>query len=197
MASNTFLAPRRNSARRIKSVEHQVDDDARDRDVEPERVSPARDAPVAQVVAAQRTPERDEDERHNARGQRDVRDENREIERAHEALPLEAYRAVLRVIDDVRDEEEARDGERRKHASAVRVDPSARDEVEARDEQDEARGVQGRVQVRQYRVVHKTEVGVPTRAAAAAALLSAAPGLSLLSEAPRRFPSLNCDAASH
>src|ERR1044072_7922887 len=128
--------------RPVQVIEHEVDDDARDGDVEPNRIRPKRDASVARTGARARATERDADERHDGRREDDVRDENDEVDRADKPLTLKTHGAVLRVIDDVGDEEEAGDGERREHQAAVRLNVPMPDFVERRDEQYEARSVE-------------------------------------------------------
>ena len=68
----------------------------------------------------------------------DVRDQNREVDRPHEALAREAHRADLRVIHDIADQKERRGDEGRDHHRAVLRDPPRADQHVA-DEQQDAR----------------------------------------------------------
>ena len=76
-------------------VEHHVDDDTGDRDVEPEGKGDARDRAVAVEAAAQRARQGDEHQRDDDHGQHGVRDEDREVERADPSGSLKADRAEV------------------------------------------------------------------------------------------------------
>ena len=83
------------------------------------------------------------------RGEHDVRDENREIQRPHEALSRERHRSDLRVIHDVADEEHRRGGERRDHAAPMLLDPARANQDVAGEQEDAGQRVQGGVDGRQ------------------------------------------------
>src|ERR1019366_10214144 len=61
-------------------IEHQVDDHARHRDVEPKRKGPARDSPMPVKLSTQGPRERNDHHRHNDHRQDRVRDQDREVE---------------------------------------------------------------------------------------------------------------------
>jgi len=96
------------SVRSVDLVDHEVDDDAGDGDVEPEGEGPAGDEAVLIEPFEPSAAERDDDERNNGDRQQGVRDQNREVDRADPALSLEEDHLVnAQVIDHVRHEEHA------------------------------------------------------------------------------------------
>src|SRR5437667_10691462 len=74
------------SANTSPAIEHPVDDDAGDRDVEPDWERPACDPPVAVEAPGQRPPDRGERERNDGGSQHHVREEQAEVQRADQAL---------------------------------------------------------------------------------------------------------------
>ena len=82
-------------------IKHQVDDDARDRNIEPHGESPARNPPVARELTAKGSPERNDDEGNNRCRKYRVRDQNNEIKRSHPPRAGEASRPVMVVINQI------------------------------------------------------------------------------------------------
>src|SRR5205814_1763374 len=66
-----------------------INQHAGDRDVEPYGICEAGDASVSVIAGAESTGERDQDHRHDRRGENGVRGEQRKINRADDALGFE------------------------------------------------------------------------------------------------------------
>src|SRR5712691_5667306 len=143
----------RPQGQRSQAIQHPVDDDAGDRDVEPERERPARDPDVAVETPGQRAPDRRERQRHDGGGQHDVRHQQREVHGTDPPLAGEWPRARVEVIHDVGDQEDGGQNERAHHARQMRDDVPATDEDVAGREQDRAAAVQHRIQLGQRRDV--------------------------------------------
>jgi len=82
-------------------IEHPVNDDSRDGNVEPHGQRPARDAFVQLKTPAQRAIKGHEHQRDDRGREYGMRTEQREIEAAHRALSREARHAVMRVVPEV------------------------------------------------------------------------------------------------
>lgn len=79
-------------------IKKQINDDACDGDVEPHRKRPARNPPVPYKVAAGGAIQRDANEGHNKRRQNRVREQDDEVNGAHESGAGKARRAVKIMI---------------------------------------------------------------------------------------------------
>ena len=75
-------------------------------------------------------------------------DQDREVDDPNGTLARERPRPGVGVIDDVREEKEARRGKRRNHRGAVAFDLPAQDEVVAGEQEQPGDAVQCRVQGR-------------------------------------------------
>ena len=94
--------------RGVDLVDHEVDDDAGDGNVEPEGEGPAGDEAVLVEAFEPSAAESDDDERNDDDGQQGVRDQNGEVDGADPTLPLEEDHPVnAQVIDHVGHEEGA------------------------------------------------------------------------------------------
>lgn len=133
-------------ARWIEAVAEQIDDHARYRHVHPDRPGPARNLAMAREVAAQRPPQRNQRQRHDRRGENDVRNQDAEIDRTDRAPPLKAHVADVIVIGRVGDEEQGRDREGAQHAGAMRPNPAHPDKYETGQQQDRGDAVQDRIE---------------------------------------------------
>ena len=100
-------------------VEHQVDDHAGDRDIHPDRVSPAGDLAMLLKLAAQSERERNDDQRHDDGSENRVRNQNREINRARPSVAAKTDRADVGVVVEIAAEKQARHDEGRNHRRAV------------------------------------------------------------------------------
>ncbi len=100
-------------------IQHEVDDDAGDADVHPEREGPARNRPVQRVAGPQCARERDQHQRHDDNGQDRMAQQDREIERARPAVSLKQNVSDVGVIVEVRSEERRRGAERGQHYEPV------------------------------------------------------------------------------
>src|SRR5262245_50463910 len=134
----------------VKLIEHQVDDHAGHRDVEPDRQSPARDLSVKVESLLQRAGERHEDHRHDRDGQSRVRDQNEKVDGTNDSFSLEPRGAQLlaEVVNQIRSQKQRRGNERANHRSLVGFDLLLTNEEVTRDEQDRADAVEDRVQSR-------------------------------------------------
>ncbi len=128
--------------------EHGVDDDAADRDVEPNRESESGQAPVRGKATAEREKKSDENHRQGYDRETNVGDEQREIEVTNRALALKAHVAVEGVIGDVGDQEKGGKDKRREHGRPVLADALGPDEAETGDEGDGGEGIEQGVERR-------------------------------------------------
>ena len=114
-------------------IEHQVNYHSSDGDIHPKRQREARDGFVAEEVPALRSAYGDDYEGNDDRRQECMRCKNGEIDRACDSLPCERRHAVMRVIDDVRNQEQHRSRQSRNLAIAVGDDSlSLNEKVAAR-----------------------------------------------------------------
>src|ERR1700737_3237392 len=116
--------------------EHSVDDDAADRDVEPNREGESGQAPVRKKATAEREKKSDENHRQGYDRETNVRDEQREVEVTNRALALKAHVAVQGVIGDVGDKEKRGKDKRREHGRPVLGYAPSADEAETGDQGD-------------------------------------------------------------
>ena len=104
---------------------------------------------MALELAAERQPHRAERERYDHARQGDVRNQNREVERAHPSMAGEAHVADFVVIDQVRGEKYRRDDKGADHARAMRPHPSHFDENKSGQQQNRGASIKDRVQRRE------------------------------------------------
>src|SRR5262245_47835383 len=122
----------------LHSIEHPVYDNSSHGNIEPDRKSPAGDAPVCVEAFSKGPKERDQSQRYNRRCQNGVREKNREIDQPDTSLPFEWNGAHLVVVDKIRNQEKNRASESREHARFVRLDVSRFDEQVSTDQQNGA-----------------------------------------------------------
>jgi hypothetical protein len=139
--------------------EHGVDDDAADRDIEPNRKRESGQAPVRGKATAEREEKSDENHRKGHDRETDVRDEQREVDLTNRALALKAHVAVEGVIGDVGDEEKGGKDKRREHGRPVLADVLNADETETGDEGDGGEGVEQSVECRKEEQVGAGNIG--------------------------------------
>jgi len=82
----------------------------------------------------------------------DVRDQNREVERANPSMAGKAHVANFVMVEQVRGEKYRRDDEGADHACAMRAHPSELDENESGEQQNRRASVKDRVQRRERMV---------------------------------------------
>src|SRR5690348_1934125 len=111
----------------IDAVQQEIDDDAGDRDIQPDGESPAGDAPMTIEFLSQSTREGNHSERQNNYRQHGVSGEQGEVDRANPALPLKMNDSGMQMIDDIGREKGRGAKKREKHKGAVRSDPAAAD----------------------------------------------------------------------
>ena len=128
--------------------EHGVDDDAGDRDVEPNRKSESGQAPVRGKAAAERKEKSNENHRQGHDRETDVRDEQREVDVSNRTLALKTRVTVEGVIGDIGHEEKGGKDKRREHGRPVLADALGANEAETDDEGDGGEGVEQGVERR-------------------------------------------------
>ncbi len=89
-------------------IQHQVNYDSGDRNVQPHRQGVARDPLVSLKVATLRAPHGDDHKGNDHNREEGVRVKNSEIDWPHNSLPAESSDAMMRVIDDIRDKKQYR-----------------------------------------------------------------------------------------
>src|SRR5260221_13170834 len=139
--------------------EHGVDDDAGDRDVEPNWKSESGQAPVRGKATAEREEKSDENHRQGHDRETDVRDEQRKVEITNRALALKTHVAVEGVIGDVGDEEKGGKDKRCEHGRPVLADALNADETETGDEGDGGEGIEQCVECRKEEQVGARNIG--------------------------------------
>jgi len=138
--------------RRAKALavgsEHGVDDDAADRNVEPDGVRPARETAMRREASGEREEEGDEDHREADDGEKDMGCQQQpEIDEACGRVGFgEEHVAVQDVVDDVGDEKDARDNESAEHAVAVFDDLATTNVAKTDDQEDCAERVEDGVE---------------------------------------------------
>ena len=108
----------------LHSIEHPVYDDSGHGNIEPDRESPAGDAPVRIEAFSKGPKERDQSQRYNRRCQNSVREKNREIDQPDTTLPFERNGTDLIMVDEIRSQKKNRASESKQHARFVRRDVS-------------------------------------------------------------------------
>src|SRR5205085_12017357 len=104
---------------------------------------------MPQEISAQSAPQRDNHKWHDHNRHDRMRRQHREINRPRHSLPYKARGAMVQMVNDVRNQKHYRRGQRGKLTTSVRQDAAATNEIETQREQDETRGVEGRVEVRE------------------------------------------------
>ena len=127
-------------------VEHEVDDDAGDGDVEPEGEGVAGDEAMLIEFFEEGAAEGDEDERDDDDGEDGVGEEQGEVDRANQTLSLEGDVADAVVVDEVGDEEGAGDDERGEHEFLVELGFAVADGGVATGEENGAGTIEGGVE---------------------------------------------------
>jgi len=87
---------------RIDLVKHKINDHSRDRNIQPDRQSDSRDAPVANKVVTKRPVESKKHKRHYHHSEDGVARQDREVDWTDNARSLETCRAVVVVIREIR-----------------------------------------------------------------------------------------------
>ena len=87
-------------------IEHQVNYHSSDGDIQPKRQREARDGFVAEEVSSLGAAHGDDYEGNDECRQESVRREDGEIDWARNSLPCETRHAVMRVVDNVRNQEQ-------------------------------------------------------------------------------------------
>ena len=128
-------------------IQHQVNDHAGNRNIHPHGQGPTRNRAMPQEVAAQCSPDGDNNERHDDCSQDRVRREYREIDRSSNSLPCKARRSVMRVIDDIGNQKHDRSSERGQLTAPMCEHASPANKVIAAREQDETRSIKRSIQM--------------------------------------------------
>jgi len=124
-ATQGFMVAGLGHRRSVEAVEQEIDDDAGDGDIEPDREGPAGDAAVTVEFLREGAGKRDQRERHDDDGQDSMRAEQREIDGADPSLAGERHDAGMQMVDHVRSEKDYRAGKSDEHANAMGSDAMA------------------------------------------------------------------------
>src|SRR2546423_9170037 len=116
-------------------IEHEVDDDAGDGNIQPKRQCPTRDSFMTREISALGTAHSDNYKRHDNDGEKRMRRQDCEINRSRNSLPSEASDAVMLMIDDVREQKNDRGTQRRNLTVTMRPNPLSADEEVAEAKQ--------------------------------------------------------------
>src|SRR5208337_5203668 len=92
-------------------IQHQVDDHARQRYVEPERKRPAGDGLMPVKLLTQRAGQRHDHHRRNDQSQRGVRNQNGEVERPRPSRAAKMHGTHVIVVVEIRHEKKGRGGQ--------------------------------------------------------------------------------------
>src|SRR5579863_1872816 len=125
-------------------VQHQVNNDASHGNVHPDSECIGRNRLLTRETSLQRSRKRYQDERHYHRREQRMRDQEGEVERTRNSLPLKMRnsRAKNQVVVKIENQEQARRYESRKHQPLVRSRVASFDAVETRSNEHGARAVQ-------------------------------------------------------
>lgn len=129
----------------MQLIEHPVDQDACDGNVEPNGQGPACDLSVPAEIVAESAGQRDDDQRNDQRREHGVRSQQRKIEAPHGADSAKSRHAVVSVVPEIADKEERRARHGRKHACTVSGDIPPADADVTGCQQQGAGGIQGGV----------------------------------------------------
>src|SRR5580692_6957273 len=132
----TFLAMRE------PLIQHEVYEYSGDADIHPQWPCPARDRAMAIVAPSQPATQGDDHHRHNHDGERDVWNQNHEINHMPQALPQEANVANLPMKIYVACQKQRRRYDGGDHAGAVRGNFPAHNQAAAQEQQHRAGSVQ-------------------------------------------------------
>ncbi len=91
----------------LETVEHPVDDDSGDGDVEPDWQCPTGDSPVPLEPSPESPDQGDQGQRDNGSDQYWVGDQDREVERANPTSTFKRDGADLIVIGEIRDQKKS------------------------------------------------------------------------------------------
>ena len=131
---------------RVDLIKHEIDDDAGDRDIEPEGEGPTGDNAVSVEALEQGPAEGHDDHGDDDEGQNGVRGEQGEIDGANPTLALEGDVADAIVVDEIGNQEGARHEEGSDHEFLVKGDLAGTNGGVAGGEEDGAGTVEGGVQ---------------------------------------------------
>jgi hypothetical protein len=129
-------------------IKHQIDDYARDRNIEPKGKRPTRNPSVSDKVQPQGAIECDKYQRHYYDCQDGVRKENCEVNGPYNPLPEETRGAMVKVIGEVRSQENNGCKKRRELAISMGVDAPRFDETVTSDQEDRTRGIKNCIEMR-------------------------------------------------
>ena len=117
-------------------IEHDVNDDTGNRNIEPKRKRPAGDLAVPDEVSSCSPVRGNQNERDDYDSQHHMSNQNREIERPHNSLPQKARVAVVVMISKIRNYKEGGRSQGGKLALSMRLNPSIPDVVIARPQEE-------------------------------------------------------------
>ena len=127
---------------RLEPIQHPINHHSGDGDVEPQRQRAASDAGVALEISFPGSSERHDDKRNDSGRERRVRDQDTEVNGADNTLSLKGFGTDLKVIREIRNQEETRGCEGRNHASLVCDDSPLSNEIIPSGEENRAERVE-------------------------------------------------------
>ena len=139
-------------------VEHEINENTSDGNIEPEGKCPASPSAVALETTPDRVGHGRKDERHDDNGQNDVRDEHSVVEGLPESFSAKRGVHTLHqnFVQHVGYEEDARNGEGPNHASPMRYLAFGLDEDKASEEEESGNGIEAGIECGQVGNAHGT-----------------------------------------
>lgn len=143
----------------LETIQHQVNDHARDRYKQPQRKRPSSDAAVLVVLRRQASGHRNQNGGDDYGRENHVRDEDGEIDRPDPAGPPEWHRTDLSMVDHIRRQKQRRYDKSGDHARFMLAAVAPPNEHVAGDEQNCRACVERRVQRGEISDAHVTLAG--------------------------------------
>src|SRR6266567_632915 len=134
----------------IKLIEHQVDNHAGHRDVQPHRKGPSGDTVMTHELSTKGASQSHDYERHERNRQYRMRNQNRVVRRPYPSHSPKTSNpsSEADVINEIRDQEQTRADYRRDHTRAMSGDTLSANQDEPAHDQDSSRCVQDCVERR-------------------------------------------------
>jgi len=147
-------------SRRIPLVQHEINDDTRDRNIEPNRQRKSAHSTVTVEARAQGRDHRNNHQRQNRECKEEMRDQDDIIKRLHPTFGGEFHRPFAdgaeqaKVISQITGQEDRRTDKRRDHASNVHPFPVSKNGSPSNCDKARTETVQGRVHRREIKEIH-------------------------------------------
>jgi hypothetical protein len=147
-------------SRRIPLVQHEINDDPGDRNIEPNRHRKSAHSTVTIEARAQGRDHRHNHQRQNRERQEEMRDQDHVVERSHPTLGGEFHRSFAddaeqdKVISQITGQEDCRTDKGRDHTSNVHSFPVPKNGSPSNGDKARTETVQGRVHRREIKDIH-------------------------------------------